>query len=79
LENQGAERVGVPMEQRSTWETSGGQPKQRSVPNDAGRAQLAYRAAFEIKDNTPKAQLVTIESFNEMRQRLLDTGEMKSK
>lgn len=67
------------MEQHSTWETSNGQPKQRSIPNDAGRAQLAYREAFEFNDKTPKAQLVTIESFNEMRLRLLELGEMKQK
>lgn len=56
----------------------GDQPK-RALKVDAGRKQLVYREAFKFDEKTPKAQLVTIESFNEMRQRLLDTGEMASK
>jgi pantothenate kinase len=59
-----------------TWTVSepGGE-----VRTTGKRTQLAYRAAFEVKEGTPKAQLVTIESFNEMRQCLLDNGLMKSK
>lgn len=43
------------------------------------RVQMAHLEAFEIKENTPKAQLATINGWNTMRQCLLDNGLMKSK
>lgn len=43
------------------------------------KTQLAYLEAFESNSNTPKAQLVTINGWNAMRQCLLDNGLMKTK
>lgn len=41
--------------------------------------QLPYLEAFEVTDKTPKAQLVTINGWNSMRQCLIDNGLMKLK
>jgi pantothenate kinase len=49
------------------------------VKTTGKRTQLPYLEAFEITEKTPKAQLVTIEGWNSMRQCLLDNGLMKSK
>jgi hypothetical protein len=49
------------------------------VKTTSDRKKLAYRQAFEITEKTPKGQAAGASSFNEMRQRLLDLGEMESK
>lgn len=49
------------------------------VKTTGKRSQLVYREAFEITDRTAKGQIPVIEGWNEMRARLLELGEMKSK
>lgn len=51
----------------------------KTIPNDAGRTQLPYFEPFVITEKTTKEMKVTIERWNLMQQRLLETGEMKSK
>jgi hypothetical protein len=43
------------------------------------RTQLPYFEPFVVTEKTTKEMKVTIERWNLMQQRLLDTGEMKSK
>ena len=45
----------------------------------SNRKKLKYRDAFEIKETASKGQAAGAASFNEMRQRLLDLGEMETK
>lgn len=47
--------------------------------SESNRPKLAYRPAFKISDKTPESQVAGAKSFNEMRQRLLDLGEMETK
>lgn len=59
--------------QWTVTERSGETKKTSSKP------KLAYRPAFKVSDKTPESQVAGANSFNEMRQRLLDLGEMESK
>lgn len=49
------------------------------VTKQSSMEKLSFAAPFEINDKTPKNQLYTINKWNEMRQRLLDLGEMEPK
>lgn len=43
------------------------------------RPKLAYHPAFVITKDTPKGQVAGAKIFNEMRERLLELGEMEEK
>lgn len=47
------------------------------VKGGSGLPLLAYRPAFDITEKLPKGQATTAQWFNEMRERLLLTGEMR--
>lgn len=49
------------------------------VKTTTNRKKLAFRPAYSVTKDTPKNQVAPSNSFNEMRQRLLDIGEMESK
>lgn len=49
------------------------------VTEGSNRKQLPYREELEIADKMPKGQIAFAHGWNEMRKRLLELGEMKSK
>jgi hypothetical protein len=62
-------------EQRAQWVvTSGG-----GVVESKPKTKLKHREEIEVTDDMPKGQKKFAESFNEMRQTLIDHGLMNSK
>lgn len=52
---------------------------ERSGDVKTNRKKLTYRPAFKVTKDTPETQVAGANSFNEMRERLLELGEMESK
>lgn len=57
-----------------TWTVTEPSGQKKVVSN---RKPLPYRPAFEITDKMPKGQMTSAQWFNEMRERLLEIGEME--
>lgn len=59
-----------------TWTVSEPNGEMKKV---SSKPKLSFRPAFKVNDKTPETQVAGANIFNEMRQRLIELGEMESR
>lgn len=62
------------MSERTQWVING-----QEAPKPKAKKVLPYREALEITDKMGKGQAEFARGWNEMRERLIELGEMKAK